>query len=144
MADVPPAIIEVITPELVEAVIFAESSGDPNATGSNDSRGLMQLKCGAWYDIQIHPYYGPLLGEFTFDEYAFDPGMNRRFGLAYLHITQERLPRRYQGSTRNLLAAYNLGITGFRNIGYDLRAIPAHTCTYIRNVMRHLYPKKPR
>lgn len=80
-----------VRPELVQAVIDAESHGDPSAISRAGAQGLMQLMPGTSSEY----------GVFN----AFDPHANVDAGTHYL----ADLLRRYRGNTRLALAAYNAG-----------------------------------
>jgi soluble lytic murein transglycosylase-like protein len=80
-----------VSPELVSAVITAESHGDPAAVSRAGAAGLMQLMpaTSAQYGV-LNP---------------FDPAANVDAGTHYL----ADLLRRYHGDLRLALAAYNAG-----------------------------------
>jgi soluble lytic murein transglycosylase-like protein len=80
-----------VRPELVQAVIDAESRGDPAAVSRAGAQGLMQLM----------PATSEQYGVFN----PFDPQSNVDGGTHYL----ADLLRRYRGDLRLALAAYNAG-----------------------------------
>jgi len=80
-----------VRPELVQAVIDAESRGDPSAVSRAGAEGLMQLM----------PATSEQYGVFN----PFDPQANVDGGTHYL----ADLLRRYRGNLRLALAAYNAG-----------------------------------
>jgi len=80
-----------VRPELVQAVIDAESRGDPSAVSRAGAEGLMQLM----------PATSEQYGVFN----PFDPQANVNGGTHYL----ADLLRRYRGNLRLALAAYNAG-----------------------------------
>ena len=84
--------------ELVEAVIWQESRGNPNAVSPVGARGLMQVMP----DTARSPGFGVQPVD---PESLFDPAVNRQFGEQYLGA----MVNRYQGDTRRALAAYNWG-----------------------------------
>jgi hypothetical protein len=108
-----------ITQSLVDAVIRAESNGNPRARSSKGAQGLMQI-----------------MPE-TFNQYA-DRGMNpynpehsRIVGTRYL----SDLNNRYGGDTKAVLAAYNGGPTRFDRNGRDIRKMPRETQNYVQKVL---------
>lgn len=92
-----------VEPDLVDAVIFAESSGRANAVGPNTkygtAKGLMQLLDST--GKEMHQKLG-LKGKYD----PFDAEQNRLIGTAYL----DELVGRYDNSVPLGLAAYNWGM----------------------------------
>jgi hypothetical protein len=92
-----------VEPDLVDAVIFAESSGRANAVGPNTkygtAKGLMQLIDST--GKEMHQKLG-LKGKYD----PFDADQNRLIGTAYL----DELVGRYDNSVPLGLAAYNWGM----------------------------------
>jgi soluble lytic murein transglycosylase-like protein/outer membrane lipoprotein SlyB len=92
-----------VEPDLVDAVIFAESSGRTNAVGPNTkygtAKGLMQLIDST--GKEMHQKLG-LKGKYD----PFDADQNRLIGTAYL----DELVGRYDNSVPLGLAAYNWGM----------------------------------
>lgn len=80
-----------VKPDLVYAVIDAESHGDPAAISRAGAQGLMQLM----------PSTSSMYGVSN----AFDPQSNVDGGVHYLHD----LLNRYHGNVSYALAAYNAG-----------------------------------
>ena len=104
-----------VRPELVQAVIDAESARDPAAISRAGAQGLMQLMPAT------AEQYGVLN--------AFDPAANVDAGTHYL----ADLLRRYRGNLRLALAAYNAGPGAVSQYG----GIPPYpeTQSYVRNVL---------
>ncbi len=103
-----------VKPELVYAVIAAESDGDPAAISRAGAVGLMQLMPGtsAMYGITN----------------AFDPQSNVDGGVHYLHD----LLVRYHGNVPYALAAYNAG-PGQVDAVHGIPAIP-ETRSYVARI----------
>lgn len=80
-----------VPPGLVQAVLMAESAGDPSAVSLAGAQGLMQLMP----DTSAHCGIAN----------AFDPGENVQCGAAYL----KQLLDRYHGDATLAVAAYNAG-----------------------------------
>ena len=87
---------EVITPDLVLAVIAAESGGDPDARSHAHAAGLMQV---------LPTTLASLLTD-TPTPSPFDPVANVRAGILYL----DEAMRSHRGDLEWALAAYNAGI----------------------------------
>lgn len=115
---------------LVDAIIQIESNGNARKVGRHGERGLMQIKAETWRDMTIRLFGRPL----PFDR-AFEPGLNRRVGVAYLAFLQESiLPRQAEWKTDEralLLAAYNAGPGRLRRSGFDLARMPVQTQDYV-------------
>jgi soluble lytic murein transglycosylase-like protein len=79
-----------LPPGLVNAVLMAESGGDPSAISVAGAEGLMQLMPGTAAHCGIDP---------------FEPTSNVDCGSSYL----KSLLVRYRGDTRLAVAAYNAG-----------------------------------
>lgn len=86
--------------DLVYAVIRTESKFDPYAVSATDARGLMQIQDETARDcvkkLGIKNYTTDML---------FEPDINIRIGCYYLN----KLIKKYNGSTKLALAAYNGG-----------------------------------
>lgn len=102
-----------VDPALIQAVIHAESGGDPLAESKAGARGLMQLM----------PRTAAELGVSN----AFDPLENVMGGTRYL----SRLLDRYRGDLKLALAAYNWGMG---NLEKRPGSMPLETKNYIHKV----------
>jgi soluble lytic murein transglycosylase-like protein len=105
-----------VAPELVAAVIWAESSGDPNAVSERGARGLMQLM----------PETAEELGVTR----ILDPRENVEGGTRYLR----RMLDAHEGDVSLALAAYNAGPEAVRRY----QGIPPYreTREYVGRVIR--------
>ena len=101
-----------IEPELVSAVIYAESGGDPKAVSKKGAAGLMQLM--------------PLTARSLGVEDRYDAEQNIASGTKYLSGLVERF-----GSTELALWAYNAGPAAVK-AGH----MPSETEDYVPKVMR--------
>jgi soluble lytic murein transglycosylase-like protein len=105
-----------LDPNLVAAVIWAESSGDPNAVSKKGARGLMQLMPATARELGV----GNVL----------DPGQNVDGGSNYLR----RMLDAHDGDLNLALAAYNAGPDAVRKYG----GVPPYpeTQDYVGKVIR--------
>lgn len=105
-----------LDPNLVAAVIWAESSGDPNAVSKKGAQGLMQLMPATARELGVSN--------------VLDPGQNVDGGSHYLR----RMLDAHDGDLSLALAAYNAGPDAVRKYG----GVPPYreTKDYIGRVMR--------
>lgn len=126
---------------LVQAVVRAESAGDPRAVSNKDAKGLMQIT-----PITERELLGRLKiprGD------LFDPDYNVRLGTAYLRILIDR----FGGDLYLALAAYHAGPTRMQRIrrahpglsGKQLveKYTGAVTVRYCRTVLKGLPKRLP-
>ena len=113
-----------ISPELLHAVIRAESAYNPSAISSAGARGLMQLMPGtaARYGVSD----------------TFDPAQNVRGGAAYLRDLLDM----FDQDLRLAVAGYNAGEGAVMKHG---RQIPpyAETQAYVRKVLQYYWAEQP-
>ena len=96
-----------VDPSLVYAVMFTESSFDPEAVSSAGAVGLMQLTEDTFHWARMR--LGTLDEDLTTDD-LFTPEVNIQYGTYVLHLLREDFD-----STATLLAAYNAGRTTVLN-----------------------------
>ena len=106
-----------LEPALVQAVMVAESGGDPNALSSKGARGLMQLM----------PATARLYGVRN----AFDPEQNIRGASRYLRDLTDR----YRDDLELVLAAYNAGPAAVDLHGGKIPPLK-ETLDYVPRVLR--------
>jgi len=113
-----------LSPELVRAVIQAESAFDPRARSVKGAMGLMQLmpETAATYRVLD----------------AYNPAENIRAGVAYLKTLMDR----YNNDVSVALAAYNAGPTAVRKYGGK---VPPYkeTRKYVARITKETEAKKP-
>jgi len=119
-----------LDPQLVAAMIHAESRFRETATSPVGAQGLMQIMpaTGAWIAQQIG-IEGPVD--------LSDPGTSIRFGTWYLSYLLDR----YDGDLEVALAAYNAGPTTVDRWASDGTPPYEETSTYISRVLsrRRIY-----
>lgn len=105
-----------VDPDLVRAIIFAESGYNPRATSKKGARGLMQLM----------PSTAKALGV----EDIYDPQENIDGGVRYFRTLLDR----FDGDVQLALAAYN---AGSRHV-HNYEGVPPFKATrhYIKKVLR--------
>lgn len=103
---------------LVHAVIFAESSYDPEARSPAGAAGLMQLMPGT------ARHYGV--------KDLFDPSQNIHGGVSFLRD----LLRQFDGNVELALAAYNAGTAAVIRAGHRIPPL-AETQAYVPKVIDH-------
>jgi len=110
------AMEEGINPELIRAIIKAESNFDPRAVSRKGGQGLMQLMPGT-------------AGRYAVTN-VFDPETNIRGGVRYLRFLHDLFP----GQLTLALAAYNAG----ENVVLRYNGVPPYTETrqYVNRVLR--------
>jgi soluble lytic murein transglycosylase-like protein len=91
------ALEEGIDPLLAEAVVHAESGGNPRARSRSNAFGLMQL---------VLSTAGEMAGRPVKEHELYDPRFNARLGCRYLR----RLLNLYEGDLLLTLMAYNAGM----------------------------------
>ena len=106
-----------VRPELVRAVIVAESAFNPNAVSNRGAVGLMQLR----------PATARRYGVAN----AFDPEQNIKAGVHYLRD----LMKRYGNNLELTLAAYNAGEDAVERYGHSIPPF-AETRHYVPTVLR--------
>jgi soluble lytic murein transglycosylase-like protein len=111
------ATINRVQPDLVRAVIQAESAFNPRARSPKGALGLMQLMPAVIHD------YGVLD--------AFNPAENIRAGVAYLRDLLDK----FAGNLELALAAYNAGPTAVERYGGQVPPYP-ETQNYVTKVRR--------
>lgn len=107
----------------IEAVIVAESNGDPRAISPKGAMGLMQLMPGTWDELREQHGLGTD---------AFDPHTNILAGTAYLKAMYERF------GTPGLFAAYNAGPGRYAEHLRNGKPLPKETRAYVAGIEKAL------
>lgn len=120
-----------VSDDIIDAVIFIESSGNPNAVGSKGERGLMQVMPDTWQETTLLAF-----GREISFERAFEPELNVRVGTAFLEQIAERIIEREDEwrapFIEILLASYNAGPGAVERVYYDLGKLPKPVQSYAR------------
>lgn len=104
--------------DLIEAVIAAESAGQPRAVSPAGAMGLMQLMPDTWAELRARLGLGPD---------PFDPADNVLAGAAYLRQLLDRY------GSPGFLAAYNAG-PGRYEASLAGRPLPLETRLYVARI----------
>lgn len=114
-----------LSPELLHAMIRAESAYNPRAVSRAGAQGLMQLMpdTAARYGVKN----------------SFDPAENIRGGAAYLRDLLDL----FDQDLRLALAGYNAGEGAVMKYGRKIPPFP-ETQAYVRKVMQFLWAERPR
>lgn len=94
------AVLNDVPADIAMAVLWVESGGDPDATGSAGEEGLFQLKDIAVRDIEQNQGY-------DFAGYVNDPDVNIQAGISFLKLQKSRV-----NSWPEAIKAYNQGVLG--------------------------------
>lgn len=100
----------------IEAVIAAESAGDPQAVSRVGAMGLMQIMPATWADLR---------GRYGLGHDPFHPRDNIVAGSAYLRELHDRY------GAAGFLAAYNAGPGRYERSLATGRPLPAETRAYV-------------
>lgn len=109
-----------VDPNLISAVIKAESGGNPKATSPKGAMGLMQLMPATARDLGVTD--------------AYDSKQNVMAGTKYL----KGLLERYGGNRDLALAAYNWGMG---NLEKSHRSMPQETVDYVARIKKYMEGK---
>jgi len=109
-----------LMPELLHAVIRAESAYKPNALSHAGACGLMQLMPGTAERFRVRDIW--------------NPAENIAAGAAYLRFLLDL----FDNDLRLALAGYNAGENAVKRYGYQIPPYP-ETQNYVRKVLRFLW-----
>lgn len=130
------ATLTAVTPGQVEAIIFVESSGNPQAVGRLGERGLCQFFPDAWADTtRWRTRHG--LPTYSY-AYAFDAAVARAYATSWLTLNEDRL-RIALGRAPTIgqvYACHQLGYAGFKAKGFDLERCPSVTQIVVGRLAR--------
>jgi soluble lytic murein transglycosylase-like protein len=107
----------------IEAVIRAESNGDPKAVSPKGAMGLMQLMPAIWDELR---------DQYGLGASPFDPRANILAGTAYLKAMHDRFGH------PALFAAYNAGPGRYEDHLRTGKPLPAETRAYVARVAKML------
>jgi soluble lytic murein transglycosylase-like protein len=112
-----------LMPELLHAVIRAESAYKPNALSHAGACGLMQLMPGTADRFRVRDIW--------------NPAENIEGGATYLRFLLDL----FDNDLRLALAGYNAGENAVKRYGYQIPPYP-ETQDYVRKVLRFLWTEK--
>jgi soluble lytic murein transglycosylase len=123
-----------LDPAFVEAVVFAESSGNPRAVSRAGALGLMQLMVPTATEMAGREPDNPVPRDML-----FEPAFNLELGCRYL----AHLGKKFDGDPRRILIAYNAGQgrlrrwerTGASTDEILERLVPSETRAYVARVL---------
>jgi len=107
----------------IEAVLMAESAGDPAAVSPKGAIGLMQIMPATWADLRA---------EYGLGADPFDPRDNILAGAAYLRAMHDRF------GFPGLFAAYNAGPTRYQAHLMTGDPLPAETRAFVARVTENI------
>lgn len=113
----------------IEAVMRAESAGDPRAVSPAGAMGLMQLMPATWADLRIR---------FGLGDDPYDPHDNILAGAAYLRELLDRY------GAPGFLAAYNAGPGRYEEALVTGRPLPSETRAYLAKLAPVVGPMRGR
>ncbi|MEW6075499.1 MAG: lytic transglycosylase domain-containing protein [Candidatus Omnitrophota bacterium] len=124
-----------ITPQLMNALVFVESSNNPFAFNRfTKARGLTQITPIAWKELKRH--YRAKYAGLTYRKDIYNPEIAREAGRDYLYILQKYLQAKGIPVTLdNLLASYVWGIGNLSR--YGLQKAPRVVKNYISSIKKH-------
>lgn len=108
-----------LPPAWIDAVITAESGGDPRAVSPKGAMGLMQLMPSTWVELRDRLDLG---------DDPFDPRANILAGSAYLREMLDRF------GSPGFLAAYNAGPARYADHLATDRPLPGETRAYVASL----------
>jgi len=114
-----------LAPDLIGAIIYAESRFDPDAVSPRGALGLMQImpETGAWISRQLD-----VSPPTETDLHNVD--LNVRFGAWYLRYLLDRF-----GDLRTALAAYNAGPSNVERWQASAAEVYPETAAFVRRVL---------
>jgi hypothetical protein len=116
-----------VSADRINAVIGAESAGNPRAVSPKGAMGLMQVMPKTWSELRLR---------YDLCSDPFDPRDNILAGTAYLRELQDRY------GWPDLLAAYNAGPGRYEEYLAG-RPLPSETQAYVATVLRAVNRGKP-
>jgi hypothetical protein len=118
----------IVTDSFVDAVAQIESSGGRFTIGDNgQANGAWQMHAPAWKDVSAYRERKGL--QVWSYAHAHDPAVARLYARDYLTILENQLRAALQREPTGELvyAAYNMGFSRFRSIGFQLEKAPRAT-----------------
>lgn len=121
---------------LVDALGMVESGGRDCVVGDGGrARGRWQMWRGTWDDTS-HRRRQRGLETWTWMEGSADPAIARVYAQDHLDWLASQLRKHHTTPTpQRLVASWQLGFTGFKRRGFDVRRCPAHVRRAVSKVV---------
>jgi len=129
-----------INGKLIHAVAMVESGNNPRAVGDQGkANGAFQMWKPAWTDCSRWLEKNGLKST-PYKRGVNDPNISHQYCKVYLSLLHRQLDKALDRdvTAADLYVAYNLGFTGYKRRGFDLRKVPTITQRGVAKLLKHL------